>query len=168
MPHRGHRDCMRRLLVVVALLAPVGMATGCGTSGDQLSKDDYQQELDQAAADVRRSTEDLGRELTTAISGQGSYADAAKEIPALREQLDQTANELNSMSPPEDAAPAHDRLVDALHAYSDDLAGVQSALESGNSAEIVRQLRGAATLESVKALERAAEDLRELGYDVET
>jgi hypothetical protein len=152
--------------LVVALLLVAG--SGCGTSGDQLSKDDYQQELTQASSDLRRASEDLGRELTTAVSGQGSYADAAKEMTAVREQLDQSANELDSVSPPEDTAPAHDRLVDAMHTFSDDLGEVQAALESGNGAEITRQLRGAATLDSVKDLQRAAEDLRKLGYEFET
>jgi hypothetical protein len=152
----------------VLLAALVAVATGCGTSGNQLSKDDYQQELDQAAADVRQSSEDLGRELTQAISGQGSYDQAAKEMATVRDQLGKSADELDSVSPPEDTAAAHDRLVDAMHAYSDDLGDVQSALESGNGAEITRQLRGVASLESVKDLQRAGSRLRELGYEFET
>jgi ABC-type transporter Mla subunit MlaD len=154
---------MRGVLVVAVLAA---VATGCG--GSQLSKDEYGQELEQASSSLTRASQDLGRELTQAVSGQGSYAQAAREMGTVREQLDETANQLDDLSPPEDTAPVHDRLVDALRAYSDDLGDIQSALESGNGAEIARRLRGAASLQSIKDLQKVATDLRELGYSFET
>jgi ABC-type transporter Mla subunit MlaD len=153
-----------RGVFVVAVLAAV--ATGCG--GSQLSKDEYGQELEQASSSLTQASQDLGRELTQAVSGQGSYAQAATEMGTVREQLDETANQLDDLSPPEDTAPVHDRLVDALRAYSDDLRDIQSALESGNGAEIARRLRGAASLQSMKDLQKVATDLRELGYSFET
>ena len=163
----GEASRIARTLVLLAAVL-LGVATGCGSGGDQLSKDEYQQELSQASTNLTQASQDLGRELTQAISGKGSYAQAAKEMGTVQEQLDQTATELDDVSPPEDTAAAHDRLVDAMRAYSKDLGDIQMALESGNGAEITRQLRGAASLESVKDLQQAATDLRKLGYEFET
>lgn len=158
---------MLRGFLVVAALVLVVAATGCGGS-DQLSKDDYERELNQASTGLMQAALELGRQLTQAIAGQGSYAQAAKKMETVRERLDETANQLDELSPPEDAASAHDRLVSALRTYSDDLGDIQNALETGNGDAIARRLRGAASLQSIKDLQRAAEDLRELGYSFET
>lgn len=159
---------MSRVLLVIAAVALVSVAPGCGTSGDQLSKDEYQQELDQASKDLTQASEGLGTELSNAIQGDGSYEQAAEEMGAVREQLDETADDLDSVSPPEDTAAAHDRLVDALHGYSDDLGELQDVLANGKDAEIVRKLQSIESLESVRDLQRAGADLRALAYKFAT
>jgi predicted flap endonuclease-1-like 5' DNA nuclease len=164
---RGHPIPVSRLVLILAVLALIGLPTGCGASGNQLSEDEYQQELDTASSDVRQASEQLGTELSNAIAGGGSFEQAADEMKAVREQLDATASELDSVSPPEESAAAHDRLVDAMRSYSDDLAEIQGTLESGNVSEITQKLGSIESLDS-KDLQRAGAALRELGYTFET
>jgi septal ring factor EnvC (AmiA/AmiB activator) len=153
--------------LLVAIVALAGVSAGCG-GGDALSKQEYQQELSQAATDLSEASQTLGRELSNAAIGEGSFDEAADEMAAIREQLDQTADDLDGLDPPDDAEDAHNRLVDSLHAYSDDLEEIQGKLESGSDAEITESLRGLQNLDSVKDLQQAGADLEELGYRFET
>jgi chromosome segregation ATPase len=155
----------RALLVAVVALA--SLAAGCG-GGDALSKEAYQEELGQAATGLSEASQALGKELSNASIGEGSFEDAADEMAAIRDQLDQTADDLDGIDPPEDAEDAHNRLVDSLHAYSDDLEEIQGKLESGSDAEITESLSGLQNLDSVKELQQAGADLEELGYRFET
>jgi hypothetical protein len=153
--------------LLVALVVLTGVSAGCG-GGDALSKEEYQQELSQAATDLSEASQALAKELSNASIGEGSFKDAADEMGAIRDQLDQTADDLGGVDPPEDAEDAHNRLVDSLHAYSDDLEEIQGKLESGSDAEITESLSGLQNLDSVKDLQKAGADLEELGYRFET
>ena len=114
---------MRRPLL--AALAGLAVLAGCGGGGDALSKEDYEQELDGAAADLTQASQTLATELSSAMAGDGGFDQAAEDLRAVRDQLDETAGQLDDLDPPEDAVEAHDRLVDALRAYSVDLVDVQ-------------------------------------------
>ena len=157
---------MRRPLL--AALAGLAVLAGCGGGGDALSKEDYEQELAGAAADLTQASQTLATELSSAMAGDGGFDQAAEDLRAVRDQLDETAGQLDDLDPPEDAVEAHDRLVDALRAYSDDLEDVQGALEEGSEAAIAESLAGLEGLESVDDLRRAGSELEKLGYTFET
>ena len=152
--------------MLIALVALAVLVAGCG--GDQLSQEEYEQELSQAAEDLSQASERLGTELSSAMAGDGDFAQAAEELGAVRDQLNETADGLDGVEPPEEAADAHDRLVDALRAYSGELEQFQGALEDGDTAEITESLSGLENLESLQDLQEAGAELEELGYTFET
>lgn len=153
--------------LLVALVALVTLAAGCG-GDDALSQQDYQEELGQAATDLSQASQKLGTELTQAMVGDGSFEEAADEMTAIRDELNETADDLEGVDPPDDVADAHDRLVDSLRAYSDDLEEIQGKLEDGTEAEITKSFAGLQNLDSVRELQRAGAELEELGYTFET
>jgi hypothetical protein len=106
--------------------------------------------------------------LSNIATGEGSFDAAADETAAIRDQLDETADELDGVDPPAEAEDAHNRLVDSLHAYSDDLEEIQGKLERGNEAEIAESLSGLENFDSVRDLQKAGADLEKLGYRFES
>jgi hypothetical protein len=158
-----------RLLPALAALVLAAAACGGGGGGDEpLSKQDYQQRLTQASSDLRASAQGVGSDLTKILSGQGDFQKAADDLGKVRDQLDETADNLDDVTPPEDAQEAHDDLVSALHAYSDDLGDFQDALESGDRTEVRKQVAALASLDSVEDLQSASQKLKSLGLTFQT
>ena len=108
--------------LLVALVVLVALVAGCGGGGgDALSQEEYQEELGQASTDLSQASRKLGTELNQAMAGDGSFEEVADQMAAIRDQLDQTADDLDGVEPPDNVADAHERLVESLRSYSDDL-----------------------------------------------
>lgn len=159
----------RQLTGALALLALLGLlAAACGGGDEALSKDEYQQQLSDAGQSLTQSTANLGEDVSAAVQGQAAAGDkAAEDIESFQAKLRDTADELEDLNPPEDAAAAHDRLVTALRDYADDLDELHDALGEGDASQIVAKMQALASLDSVKAVEQAGTDLKEQGYEFE-
>ena len=161
------RTIVSALLVSVAALALVGC--GGDEGGEALSQEQYQEQLDQATTDLEEGSTDLNDELGAILSGDESVGDAAAEaVGTMVEQFRETASELEDVEPPENAQEANDEFVNGLRGYADELEEIQGSLEDGDLSEARSQLGRINELDSVQALQRAAEQLREAGYSVET
>jgi ABC-type transporter Mla subunit MlaD len=152
---------LRRL---IGIAAAATLLVACGTSGDPLSRADYQDELDQATGAVEQAFTQLGESLQDVSADKGSLEDVAGEVANIQDELDSAADELDDVSPPEDVVPAHDKLVDGMRGISDDLEDLKSALEEGDAAALQRIGATFEDLDSAKLLEQATNELEKAGY----
>ncbi|MBA2537271.1 MAG: hypothetical protein H0V20_07565 [Actinobacteria bacterium] len=152
---------------MILCAAAVVLAAGCG-GGDRLSKDAYQQELDSAILKIEQAFEGLGDSLQQVGSGSGSLDAVADEIGNIQEELNSAGDQLDGVTPPEDVEAAHTKLVDGMRALSDDLEEFKDAVDDGDKGAINEFATDAGSLDSVKKLEEASNDLKDKGYEVGT
>ena len=79
-------------------------------------------------------------------------------------ELRAQADELESLTPPDDAAGANDKLASGMQELADDLDGFKSALESGDFGKIQTEANKIETFDSGKTLQQAGDDLEAAGY----
>lgn len=159
MPH------VRRVSFLCALLTAMLLAScGGGNGGAALSKQEYQNRLDTTRTELSASFEALGTQLEGALKGSGSLDDAASEVESIQEKLRAQGDELESLTPPDDAAGANDALASGMQELADDLDEFKSALESGDLGKIQAEANKIETFASGKKLQQAGDDLEAAGY----
>lgn len=142
------------------------LLAGCGGGGggDALSKQEYQDQLDTTRTELSASFEALEAQLQDALRGSGSLEDAASEMESIQEKLRGQADELESLTPPEDAADANDALASGMQELADELDPFKSALESGDLGKVQAEANKIVTLPSGEKLQQAGNDLEAAGY----
>jgi soluble cytochrome b562 len=144
------------------------LLTACGGSGggggDALSKQEYQDQLNTTRTELSTSFQALGTQLEGALKGSGSLDDAASEVESIQEKLRAQADELESLTPPDEAAQANDKLASGMQELADDLDAFKSALESGDFGKIQTEANKIETFASGKTLQQAGDDLEAAGY----
>jgi starvation-inducible outer membrane lipoprotein len=107
----------RSFLLALALVAFV--LAGCGSSPKQLTKAQYEQELQR-----------LGNELVDSGSQIGQHIDIAtfnQDISNFQDELRDASKDLDGVEPPENAQELNDRLADSFDGLADDLEPVKDA-----------------------------------------
>lgn len=165
---RGHSRVPHVRRVSLCALLPVVLLAACGGGGggggDALSKQEYQGRLDTTRTELSASFEELGTQLEAALKGTGSLDDAATEVESIQEKLRAQADELESLTPPDDAADANDAMASGMQELADDLDAFKSALESGDLGKIQSEANKIETFASGKKLQQAGDDLEAAGY----
>jgi uncharacterized protein YukE len=155
---------MRRTLIVLPVLIAL-IAAGCGGGGDKAtSKDDYGKQLAQAGQTLQKTFAD--------ISDQTGSGTSAKQIGQRLDRgaaaLDDAAKKFSDITPPSDAKPAHQKLVDGLK----ELAGVfrqgADAARKNDTASLTKALQGLSTSDGVKKITEAQQELKDKGIQVTT
>jgi hypothetical protein len=141
----------------VALAAALVLVfTGCG-GGGRLSKAQYEQKLRQA-----------GQELGTALRGLASARskeDFQQDADAVQKALNDAADDLDGITPPQDVEGANQRLVDGFRRLADDFETVEKAADKGPDA--ARQAgRAIATGAASRVALQAIKEIQRRGYDV--
>ena len=142
-------------LLVLGLVALT--LSACGSSPKVVTKAQYEREVQR-----------LGQDLTDAGSQLGQSIDIATfngNVDNLKEHLQDAADDLHGMQPPENARAANDRLADALDGFADQLDDVkearrQSIFKARDALEKVSRS------EPVREARAATRELERLGYDV--
>jgi hypothetical protein len=151
----------------IAILAAVGalVLPACGGE-EEVSRGEYERELQETATEIETAFAGVGSELRSVSAGSASLDRAVARVEAVREELEQQANELGEIAPPDDADEAHDELVGGLEEFADELGAFAEAVEAGD----VRRLQEFAArldhLEAVRRIEAATRELESQGYDV--
>lgn len=159
MPHVPRVSLLCALLTAMLLTA-----CGGGNGGDALSKQEYQDRLDTTRTELSTSFDALGTQLEDALKGSGSLDDAASEVESIQEKLRAQADELEGLTPPDDAAKANDKLASGMQELADDLDAFKSALKSGDFGKIQAEANKIQTFTSGKKLQQAGDDLEAAGY----
>jgi hypothetical protein len=141
---------------LLALAALTVVLAACG-GGDRLSKPEYEQKLKGAGVELSNSSKSLA-EATTGPE----YVDGVQEA---QNGLRKAADDLDSIDPPEDAAPANGRLVAALRGLADEFDKVKAAAANGPKAARAAGARLAQSQASETAREAVLE-IQRRGYDV--
>jgi HPt (histidine-containing phosphotransfer) domain-containing protein len=156
---------MPRVSCLCALLTAMLLtACGGGTGGDALSKQEYQDRLNTTRTELSTSFEALGTQLEGALKGSASLDDAASEVESIQEKLRAQADELEGLTPPDDAAEANDKLASGMQELADDLDAFKSALASGDFGKIQAEENKIETFTSGKKLQQAGDELEAAGY----
>ena len=161
MPHVRRVSLLCALLTAMLLTACGG---GGGAGGDALSKQEYQDRLNTTRTELSTSFDALGTQLEGALTGSGSLDDAASEVESIQEKLRAQADELESLTPPDDAADANDAMASGMQELADDLDAFKSALESEDLGKIQAEANKIETFTSGKKLQQAGDDLEAAGY----
>jgi HPt (histidine-containing phosphotransfer) domain-containing protein len=146
---------VRRVFLLCAFLAAM-LLTACGGrggGGDALSKQEYQDRLNTTRTELSTSFEALGTQLEGALKGSASLDDAASEVESIQEKLRAQADELEGLTPPDDAAEANDKLASGMQELADDLDAFKSALASGDFGNIQAEANKIETFTSGKKLQ---------------
>jgi hypothetical protein len=145
---------LKRKTALIAATAALAIA-GCGGdddesggSGEPLSEGDYATEIESVLTTFGEESIALGTELSSAQTPE-ELRSGVDDLQALT----QTAvDDLNGITPPEDAAEGHETLTGALEGYLSDIETLASAVESDDP----------------KAAEDAALEFQEAAVDVQT
>jgi hypothetical protein len=147
-----HFDLKRKTALVAATAALA--ITGCGGddddggSGEPLSAEDYATEIESVLTTFGEASVALGTELSSAQSPD-ELQSGVDEL----QTLTQTAvDDLNDITPPEDAAEGHETLTGALEGYLSDIDALAQAVESDDP----------------EAAQKAALDFQEAAVDVQS
>jgi DNA repair exonuclease SbcCD ATPase subunit len=151
-------------ILLLALAGGLSLAA-CGGE-EELSRGEYERELQEAAREIETAFNRVGSELRNVGAGSTSLDDAAEEVETAHVRLAESADELEALDAPGDADQAHDDLVAGLRDLVDDLDDFGDAVEDGD----VRLLQDFAArlgeLESLRKIERATRALESQGYDL--
>ncbi len=151
-----------------ALAALVVLAAGCGGGGGgggtQLTKAQYEQQLQSVGQSIDASFE----ELTQSFQGDSpSFDKAADQIAVIQDQMRQQADELDDVTPPDDVQAEHDKMVEGLRGFADDLDEFRQAVEDKSVEAMTKFADTFTNSESAKQIQEAGDSLKEKGYDIE-
>ena len=142
-------------------LAPVAVSvalvvSGCGGSGT--SKNDYVKSLNKAQAELTKQLTAIGG----GISSDPSQMSAQLEKGG--QAIDGAADDFNSISPPDDAASAHKKIVDGLHKLAGTFRDAAKSAKSNDLQAVAKVLTDVTTSEGAKELDDAQKELIANGY----
>jgi hypothetical protein len=126
--------------------AVLALGAGCGEDQREAYADDYRP--------LSRELIALGEEVERGVNAAEGKSDARleREFDAFADRLGRLRRELEGFEPPDELAPVHQELVDAMRAAEEALRGIESAAAASDP-EAARS--------STVELVRASEDLRE-------
>ena len=162
-----HVRCRPRTTRSIAILAAVGalVLPACGGE-EEVARGEYERELQETATEIETAFAGVGSELRSVSTGSASLDRAVARVEAVREELEQQANELGEIAPPDDADEAHAELVGGLEEFADELGAFAEAVEAGDARRLQEFVERLDDLEPVRRIEAATRDLEAQGYDV--
>ncbi len=160
-----HRRPIAVTSILLLALAGGLLLAACG-GDEELSRGEYERELQEAAREIETAYTGVGSELRMVGAGSTSLDQAAAEVEAAHQQLEESADELGSLDAPAEADEAHEELVAGLSELVDELGEFRDALEDGDAQRLQDFAARFGSLESLRKIERATRALERQGYDV--
>jgi hypothetical protein len=148
---------MRRVIAVLALAGAVVLsAAGCGGGGsdEPLTKAEYERQM---------ST--IGKSLTDSLNSLGSATSAdaaATQLTKLQGELEDAADEMDAITPPERVQAEHAQLVDGVREFGEELDPLIGKLEDGD----LQALAGVQSLAGIAAIQKASSAINGKGFDI--
>lgn len=146
---------MKRMFALAALAAAC-LAAGCGSTAE---KNDYVQSVNDAQAALTKS-------LST-VKPAGEPEQIAADLEQGGKKIDEAVADFEQITPPDDAAHAHKRIVNGLSAIADTFREGADAARAEDPEKMVKVLGGIQTSAGVKELEAAQQELMANGYKFE-
>ena len=139
----------------------VALAAGCGGGGsDRLSKSEYEQKVKSEGSQLKTAFSAVDLEASSNLKELGT------KLTNLQQSLDQSASDLEALTPPEDAEGDNRKLADALHKAADKFGELKEAAKAQDQQRIQQISQ---EVEAVLQEGRAAsQDLKSKGYDIGT
>lgn len=170
---------IRIWVALAALAAGAALLAGCGgDGGDTLSQEEFEAEVgaigDTLAATFQRIAGEASALSAEQPASEEELRDVSSRLAVVvgdgADELNGAADQLDSLSPPEDAREATGQLVEGLRGLAADVEALELALAEGDFAsvlELVGRLQELGGSESLGQIETAVAELRELGYEIQ-
>jgi hypothetical protein len=142
--------------IVLAAVAAACIAAGCGSTAE---KNDYVNSVNEAQAALTTS-------LSTVQPG-GKPEEIAADLEDGGKKIDAAVADLEQITPPDDAAHAHQRMVKGLASLADMFREGAAAARDDDPTKMAEVLGGIQTSAGVKELEAAQKELMANGYKFE-
>jgi hypothetical protein len=149
---------MRSILILLIAVA-TAVAAGCGGGDGRLSKAEYEQRMQAIGSELQTASAAIGD-----LSQTRDLEKLADTIADFRERLDEAADDVDGLSPPEDVEEETDQIAQALHAFADTFGEMEDAARDGDLAGL-QQAQAEIANKGAEA-QRATESLKEKGYEI--
>jgi hypothetical protein len=151
--HRG--------FATLAGLALALIVAGCGSGGGggQLSKSEYEQHLQTDAQKIKKAFGPLSTPPT-------SLSQLASNLKVGEAQLNQAADDLDSVKPPTNVEKDNEKLASGLHTFADELASFRKAAETQDPQRLKDTFTELQHSHALVNVRDATADLKKKGYKV--
>ncbi len=172
---------MTRTLLGLLLIAAIAVTAACGGSGggsdgERVSKEEYEQALQQGGSAIEGSFQTLatnieelgGQDIASLDEASELFDQMAAEIQTVVDALRDSADELTDITPPEDVEGEHADLIQGVSLLADDFERFAEIVQSGDFEAIFTEAGMIADLEDTEAgqlLQSSVEGIESKGYD---
>ena len=157
---------MRKSAILLACLLGVVVMAGCGGGGggggEPLSKEDYEQQMQELQTDLSASADELQKAFTDPQDVE-AMSEGLNEAADL---LDEASASLDDIAPPEDVADAHQTMVDRSAAAAVKLRDFADTVANASLAELQESLAEFQDIEEFQELSTAVSEIEAKGYDI--
>ena len=149
---------MTRAFALAASVVALAIA-GCG--GDD--KEDYVKEFNKVGNTLEKTLTSLGTDLT----GSTDPKQIAGKLDEGAKALEDAADELDGIEPPDDAEKAHDKIVSGVKDLSATFEKGASEAKSGDLTKLVKTFSSIQGSQGASKIQEAQKELRDKGYKVD-
>jgi len=146
------------MVLAAAIAIAAGGCGGGGGGGTRLSKSEYEQKMSSIGSDLQAASSGIN---LTDTKDLDKVADA---VAAFKKTLEDAANKVDDLNPPQDAEEATGKIADALHAYAGGFGEMEKAARKGDL-EDLQKAQQAVLTEGTEA-QKAAQELNDKGYNI--
>ena len=148
---------IRKLVLVLSLVALVGVVAGCGSSPKVVTKAQYQKELQRIGSELTALGSELGRSIDIATFNGN--------VDKFKDGLEKAAKELKQLKPPANVETTNKRLADSFKELADQLDAVKEArrksiFKARDALGVVGRSR------AIRDGRAAVQELKKKGYEV--
>ena len=148
-----------RILPVLAAGALLVAGCGGGGGGGALSKSQYEQRIQADGQAVQTAVKKVSAATT-------SLDVLAKQVDSAEAAVKKAADDLDSLTPPKDAAADNTQIVAGLRAIGKGLDALKKAAKKGSMTDVQAAALSLSDSPEIRAAQRAATDLKKKGYSI--
>jgi hypothetical protein len=151
---------LRARTILILLIAVAATVTaGCGGGDGRLSKAEYEQRMQAIGGELQAASAGIGD-----LSQTRDLEKLADTIADFRERLDESADDVDALTPPEDVEEETDKIAEALHAFADTFGEMEGAARDGDLPAL-QQAQADIANKGAEA-QQATESLKQKGYNI--
>jgi hypothetical protein len=159
---------VKRLFPVILALTVLLLVAGCGGGDGGGGGSDRL-----SKADYEKQMGQVGTKLQQSLTGITSSFDpkstpqeAAPAIQKLGDALDQAGDQVDDINPPENIDRPHKDFAAGIHQFADDVRGIAGKAKAGDRNAVKQFSQNVASLASAKKLQTAANQIKAKGYNI--
>jgi predicted nuclease with TOPRIM domain len=139
--------------------AVVALAAGCGGGGsERLSKSEYEQKIKAEGSQLKTAFSAVD------LTNPANMRELTTKITSLQQELEQSADDIEALKPPEDAEAANAKLADTLHKAAVKFGELKRAAEALDQQRIQQLTQEVGTV--LQKGRAATDELKAKGYDI--
>jgi chromosome segregation ATPase len=148
-----------RTIAILLIVVAAAVAAGCGGGDGRLSKAEYEQRMQAIGSELRTASAAIGD-----LSQTRDLDKLADTIAEFRDRLDEAADDVDALSPPEDVEEETEKIAAALHAFANTFGEMEDAAREGDLAAL-QKAQAEIAGETAEA-QQATESLKRKGYEI--